>query len=89
VHDQQKLPIANGGLGTLPTWNDLVEHTMDSTHNGWGDRLLVPMSNAIKVSKTTPRVAIELRRIGFASVYARSWPGLMRSVFRLASKLDA
>ncbi len=83
VHERQRAEF-----GTVPTWNDLVEHTLDKTHKGWGDRLLVPISRPIPVSVTSPRVALELRRIGFASVYARQWPGLMCSVFRLVQRLD-
>ena len=83
VHERQKAEFTS-----VPTWNDLVDHTLDPTHRGWGERLLVPMSRPIPVSRTSPRVAIELRRIGFASVYARQWPGLMRSAFRLVHQLD-
>jgi hypothetical protein len=87
VHDNQaKAPP--DGLGVVPTWNDLVAHTLDSTHLHLGDRLLVPLSKAIDVSKTWPRVALELRRVGWASVDRSLWPGFMTSVFDLTEELS-
>jgi hypothetical protein len=87
VHDNQaKAPP--DGLGVVPTWNDLVVHTLDSTHLGLGDRLLVPLSKPIDVSKTRPRVALELRRVGWASVDRSLWPGFMTSVFDLTEELS-
>lgn len=90
VHFRQRAEFT-----TVPTWDDLVDHTLDPTHRGWGERLLLPLSRPgvagtkpILISKTSPRVAIELRRIGFASVYSHQWPGLMRSIFKLVDELD-
>jgi hypothetical protein len=87
VHDNQAKPPPDG-LGVVPTWNDLVAHTLDSTHLGLGDRLLVPLSKPIDVSKTWPRVALELRRVGWASVDRSLWPGFMTSVLDLTEELS-
>ena len=76
------------GFGRVPTWNDLVDHTLDSKLHGSGDRLLVPISCPIKVSETRPRVAIELRRIGWGRLYAKDWAEFMRLVFSLTGELD-
>ncbi|MFB9991365.1 hypothetical protein ACFFLM_05160 [Deinococcus oregonensis] len=83
VHRRQKAEF-----GTVPTWDDLVEHTLNSGHNGWGDRLMVPLSKKIDISKTFPRVALELRRIGFAAMFDRDWERLMKRVFKLVAKLN-
>lgn len=87
VHDNQAKPPPVG-VGVVPTWNDLVTHTVDPTHLGLGDRLLVGLSKPIDVSKTRPRVALELRRIGWASVDRSLWPGFMTSVFSLTEELS-
>jgi hypothetical protein len=84
VHERQKAEF-----GSIPSWNDLVDHTLDPTHKGWGDRLMVPLSKTIGIDRTKPGVALELRRIGFNAVFAKDWAGLMRRTFTLASKLNA
>jgi hypothetical protein len=84
VYERQKAEF-----GSVPTWDDLVEHSLNSTHRGWGDRLMVPLSKPIEVNKTTPRVALELRRIGFNAVFDSRWEGLMRRVFKMVSQLNA
>jgi hypothetical protein len=87
VHDNQaKAPPA--GVGLVPTWNDLVIHTVDSTHRGLGGKLLVGMSKPIDVTKTEPRVALELRRVGWASVDRSLWPGFMTSMITLTEELS-
>jgi hypothetical protein len=83
IHESQK-----GVFGSAPTWNDLVAHTLDSTHKGWGDRLLVGFSKKIDLSRTKPRVALELRRIGFDAVFAGQWPALMRQVAGMVERLN-
>ncbi|HET6987152.1 MAG TPA: hypothetical protein VFI00_11080 [Kribbella sp.] len=83
VHERQK-----AALGVTPTWNDVVDHTLDPTHRGWGDRLLVPASTPLDVSKTRPRVLLELRRVGFASVDRSAWEGFMLRVHALTADLD-
>lgn len=83
VHRRQKLEF-----GSVPTWDDLVEHTLNAGHNGWGDRLMVPLSKKIDLSKTFPRVALELRRIGFAAMFDRDWDRFMKRVFKLVAKLN-
>lgn len=82
VHAHQE-----SALGGAVTWDDLVEHTLDSTHRSWGDVLLPQGSTAIGLDKTKPRVAIEMRRIGFDAVFASQWPALMGDLFALAKKL--
>ncbi|HEY7605821.1 MAG TPA: hypothetical protein VID07_03460, partial [Actinomycetes bacterium] len=76
------------GVGLIPTWNDLVIHTVDSTHRGLGGKLLVGMSKPIDVTKTEPRVALELRRVGWASVDRSLWPGFMTSMITLTEELS-
>lgn len=83
VHRRQK-----DEFGSVPTWDDLVEHTLNAGHNGWGDRLMVPLSKKIDLGKTFPRVALELRRIGFAAMFDRDWERFMTRVFRLVRKLN-
>lgn len=75
-------------FGRVPTWDDLVAHTLDGTHAGWGHRLLVTHSKPLDVSKTRPRVALELRRIGFAAVDRSKWDGLVQRVFALTEELN-
>lgn len=84
VHRRQRAAFT-----TAPTWDDLLAHTLDSTHRGWGDRLLAPLSKIIPLSITKPRVAIELRRIGWASVFARQWPGMIDRIVRMTERLNA
>ena len=84
VHERQKAEF-----GSVPTWDDLVEHTLNSGHKGWGDRLLVPISKKIGIDKTWPRVAVELRRIGFNAVFDHQWKGLMNRIFTMTKKLDS
>jgi hypothetical protein len=83
VHELQKAVF-----GVAPTWNDVVEHTLNSTHRGWGDRLLVPMSTPLDVSKTSPRVLLELRRVGFTAVDRSDWEGFMLRMHSLTDELD-
>jgi hypothetical protein len=87
VHDNQAVPPP-AGVGVVPTWNDLVTHTVDPTHLGLGNRLLVGLSKPIDVSTTQPRVALELRRIGWASVYSDQWPKFMTSMLDLTEELS-
>ncbi|HKA50270.1 MAG TPA: hypothetical protein VKK19_11840 [Candidatus Dormibacteraeota bacterium] len=83
VHELQKAVFR-----VAPTWNDVVEHTLNSTHRGWGDRLLVPMSTPLDVSKTSPRVLLELRRVGFTAVDRSDWEGFMLRMHSLTDELD-
>ena len=90
VHRQQQAEF-----GTVPTWDDLVEHTLDPTHNRWGHRVLVKPTGAGQwnfvdffLNQTRPRVALELRRIGFAPVAAKDWAPLMRSIFEMTRQLN-
>jgi hypothetical protein len=75
-------------FGVVPTWNDLVDHTLDPTHRGWGERLLVTHSTPIDVSKTWPRVLLELRRAGFTTVDQSLWEGFMLRLHALTRDLD-
>lgn len=83
VYERQKAKF-----GSVPTWDDLVEHTLDPTHKGWGDQLLVPLSKIIGIDRTKPRVALELRRIGFNAVFAHQWKGLMDQIFTMTKMLN-
>jgi hypothetical protein len=91
VHERQKaaFPSAAGSpVGVVPTWNDLVEHTLDATHRDWGDRLWVPLSKQVDVSKTRPRVLLELRRIGFAAVERARWKPFILRMHALTKSLN-
>ena len=91
VHFRQKeaFPSAAGSpTGVIPTWNDLVEHTLDSTHRGWGDRLWVPLSTKVDVGVTRPRVLLELRRIGFAAVDQARWKPFVLRMLQLTRDLN-
>jgi hypothetical protein len=85
VHTHQDLEPAF--RGSALTWDDLIDHTLDHTHKGLGSRLLVRLSNPITIDKTNPRVALEMRRIGFASVFDNQWPGLVRSILKVVRGL--
>jgi hypothetical protein len=84
IHERQRLEF-----GTVPTWDDLLAHTLNPAHKGWGDRLMVPLSNIISLSHTKPRVPLELRRIGFNAVFNHQWKNLMNNIFKLTKKLNA
>jgi hypothetical protein len=95
---QQLLPPGPGGavhrrqaaeLGTAPTWDDLVDHTLDRDHNKWGDRLLVasrdpPFVNW-RFAETRPDVALALRQI--PTLDAAHWPLLVRTIRKLTTDL--
>jgi hypothetical protein len=49
---------------------------------------MVPISERLDVSKTRPRVALELRRIGFAPVDRTRWDGFMSRVFGMTLDLN-
>ena len=76
-------------FGKVPTWNDLIDHTLDSSHESWGRRLIVSDSKMIGIDKTNPRVALELRRIGFNAVFDFQWKYLMRRIFSITKKLNS
>ena len=82
VHERQLWEF-----GSVPTWNDLIDHTLNASHKGWGNRLLVPISKSIGISKTFPNVALELRRVGFEAMYDYKWKIFMEHVFNLVKKL--
>ncbi|MDT7580558.1 MAG: hypothetical protein QOK35_1822 [Pseudonocardiales bacterium] len=91
VHRRQKaaFPSASGSsTGVVPTWDDLVEHILDRTHRGWGDRLWVPLSHKVDVGVTRPRVLLELRRIGFAAVGQVRWKRFVLRMLELTKDLD-
>ncbi len=83
VHDFQK-----NAFGVIPTWDDLVEHTLDPTHRGWGDRLWVTHSKKKDIDETRPRVLLELRRAGFAAVGSSAWQPFMLRVHALTADLN-
>ena len=75
-------------FGVTPTWDDVVAHTLDPTHRGWGERLLITHSTHVDVSATRPRVLLELRRAGFAPVDRTKWTKFMLDVHKLTGDLD-
>jgi hypothetical protein len=85
-----EFPSAAGSpVGVLPTWDDLVEHTLDATHRGWGDRLWVPLSTSVDVGRTRPRLLLELRRLGFAAVDRKRWKPLMLRIHDVTRSLNS
>lgn len=50
---------------------------------------MVPISKIIGIDRTKPRVALELRRIGFNAVFAHQWKGLMLRIFKMTQRLNA
>ena len=73
----------------LPTWNDLVDHTLERNQNQWGDGLIVASQDRPFVdwqhSATRPDVALAVRRI--LTVDAVHWAQLMRTIVRLTKGL--
>lgn len=84
-------------------WDDLVDHicgdaplivtkanTVPKPHHALGDEILVaPLSSKIDFARTTPLIAIELRRIGFVPMPLRLWNKFMVQVFGMARKLNS
>jgi hypothetical protein len=83
VHDFQK-----NEFGFVPSWDDLVEHTLDRTHRGMNDRLWVTHSSPKDISATRPRVLLELRRAGFKPVDRSRWGPFMLRVHKLTAELN-
>jgi D-alanyl-D-alanine carboxypeptidase len=84
VHQFQR----DGFFGVVPTWNDLVEHTLDPTHRGWNDRLWVTHSTMKDIDDTRPRVLLELRRAGFVAVDRSKWERFMLRMHELTTDLN-
>jgi hypothetical protein len=82
VHTRQEMEF-----GVVPTWSDLIEHTLNSSHNSWGNRLIVPLSKQIGLDKTVPNVALELRRVGFRAMFDYDWKRFMENVFKLIKNI--
>ena len=82
---------------TALTWGMLLDHTVNDVplkvtkvnrvrkkKHAVGDEVLwAPLSTIIPFSATTPRVALELRRIGFAAHPAGTWEALMKTIRKL------
>jgi hypothetical protein len=83
VHDFQK-----NAFGVIPSWDDLVEHTLDPSHRGWGDRLWITHSKKKDINDTRPRVLLELRRAGFTAVGSSAWQPFMLRVHALTADLN-
>jgi len=89
-------------LGTSPTWDTLVdalvkekpvivteENRIAKKGHLKGDEILIaPLSSKIGWAKTKPRIAVEMRRMGFEAVGFAKWPGLMKRVRELAKKVN-
>ncbi len=87
---------------TLPTWSTLldavvnetaVKVTRDNTVKKKGHRLgdeilIAPLSGKLDWDKTKPRIAVEMRRLGFDPVGLDKWPGLMRRLRALAKSVN-
>lgn len=86
----------------LPTWDSLVDSlvkdqpikvTKDNKiakkgHRKGDEILIAPLSSKLDWSKTQPRIAVEMRRIGFKRVPFAKWPELMRRLRVLAQKVN-
>ena len=85
-----------------PTWKTLLDNTVrnlpllvtkDNTvkkknHKKGDEVLFAPLSTIIPFSATKPRVAIEMRRIGYAAHPHATWKQLMITVRKLATMLN-
>lgn len=83
------------------TWGQLLGNTVNDIplkvtransvakkHHALGDEVLwAPISKIIPFATTRPRVALELRRIGFAAHPVKFWEPLMNTVRALTKKL--
>ena len=88
---------------TLPTWKTLVEAVIDEKpvlvtkenfiakkkHKQGDEILIAPLSNKIVWDKTKPRIAVEMRRMGFDAVPFSTWRGLMKRLLQLAQKVNS
>jgi subtilisin family serine protease len=84
------------------TWRMLLDNTVNNVplkvmrantvrkkNHALGDEVLwAPISKIIPFSATKPRVALELRRIGFAAHGVSTWEPLMKTVRALAQRLN-
>jgi subtilisin family serine protease len=84
------------------TWGMLLDQTVGDVplkvtkpnsvakkHHALGDEVLwAPISKIIPFATTKPRVALELRRIGFAAHGVSTWEPLMKTVRALAKRLN-
>lgn len=82
------------------TWGMLLDNTVNDIplkvtkansvtkkHHAPGDEVLwAPLSKIIPFASTKPRVALELRRIGFAAHAVKFWEPLMNTVRAIAKK---
>lgn len=86
-----------------PTWKEFIESACRTPpvkliqevewpelckHKKGDEVLFAPLSKIIGLDKTKPRVAIELRRIGFAWWPTSKWDELFDVVFKLTERLD-
>jgi hypothetical protein len=63
-------------------------NSVSKKHHALGDEVLwAPLSKIIPFASTKPRVALELRRIGFAPHPARFWEPLMKTVRKLTGSM--
>lgn len=88
---------------SAPTWQTLVEAVIDEKkmlvardnrlpkkkHLKGDEILIAPLSSKITWDKTDPRIAVEMRRLGFAPVAFDKWRELMRRIRALAVKINA
>jgi hypothetical protein len=64
-------------------------NTVPKRNHALGDEVLwAPISKIIPFSSTKPRVALELRRIGFAAHGIGTWEPLMKTVRTLVKRLN-
>lgn len=85
-----------------PTWDTLVDAFADEQpvrvtkanrlrkkgHKPGDEILIAPLSSKIDWDRTAPRIAVELRRIGFAPVGLAHWTGLMDRLRTLARRVN-
>lgn len=89
-------------LGSEPTWRRLVDalvkeervlvtetNSVPKKGHRKGDEILIaPLSSKLDWDKTKPRIAVEMRRLGFDPVGFSKWPGLMKRLRALAIKVN-
>jgi hypothetical protein len=66
-----------------------IENSLPKKKHRKGDEILIAtLSSKIDFDKTKPRIAVEMRRMGFAPVHFEKWPNLMDQLLALAKKLN-
>ena len=85
VHERQKAEFTATALNNC---NDLVGDHGPRREQLVGAACWLSSHISSSSSASKPRIALELRRIGFASVFANQWPGMIDRIVKIAEKLN-